>query len=108
MGRLLYVSSSTVSMPPFLAPYASQRNYFHAVLEASKSVADKLRAKTGKDGDGSALVDATCSLNYGLKGVNGRVLSAVRRAEDLHDPLTRFQFARVRLERCRPPGGQVE
>ena len=42
-----------------------QQNYFHAVLEASKSVADKLRTKTGKDGDGSALVDATCSLNSG-------------------------------------------
>ena len=42
-----------------------QQNYFHAVLEASKSIADKLRSKTGKDGDGSALVDATCSLNSG-------------------------------------------
>jgi hypothetical protein len=38
--------------------------------------------------------------------VNGRVLSAVRRVEDLHDPLTRVH-KRVRLERCRPPGGQV-
>jgi uncharacterized protein (TIGR02391 family) len=42
-----------------------QQSYFHAVLEASKSIADKLRSKTGKDGDGSALVDATCSLNSG-------------------------------------------
>lgn len=33
-------------------------NYFHAVLEASKSIADKLRAKTGLTGDGGALVDA--------------------------------------------------
>lgn len=30
-----------------------QHNYFHAVLEASKSVADKLRAKTGQEGDGA-------------------------------------------------------
>ena len=42
-----------------------QYNYFHAVLEASKSVADKLRTKTGEDGDGSPLVDATCSLKSG-------------------------------------------
>ena len=42
-----------------------QQNYFHAVREASKGIADKLRSKTGKDGDGSALVDATCSLNSG-------------------------------------------
>ncbi len=42
-----------------------QQNYFHAVLEASKSVADKLRTKTGEEGDGSILVHATCSLKSG-------------------------------------------
>ena len=34
-----------------------QENYFHAVLEASKSVAEKVRAKTGLTTDGSQLVD---------------------------------------------------
>lgn len=34
-------------------------NYFHAVLEAAKSVADKLRTKAGHTGDGAPLVDAT-------------------------------------------------
>lgn len=38
-----------------------EENYFHAVLEAAKSVADKLRSLTGYVADGSALVDATCS-----------------------------------------------
>lgn len=33
-------------------------NYFHAVLEATKSVASKIREKTGLDLDGSGLVDA--------------------------------------------------
>jgi uncharacterized protein (TIGR02391 family) len=42
-----------------------QQNYFHAVLEASKSVADKLRTLTGAAGDGTPLVDATCSLGSG-------------------------------------------
>lgn len=42
-----------------------QQNYFHAVLEASKSVADKLRGLTRTTGDGSPLVDATCSLGSG-------------------------------------------
>ena len=37
-----------------------QQNYFHAVLEAAKSVADKLRNLAGVAGDGSPLVDATC------------------------------------------------
>jgi uncharacterized protein (TIGR02391 family) len=43
----------------------TDRNYFHAVLEASKSVADKLRALTGEHGDGSGLVDKTCSIGQG-------------------------------------------
>jgi uncharacterized protein (TIGR02391 family) len=42
-----------------------QQNYFHAVLEACKSVADKVRTLTGQQGDGSPLVDATCTLSSG-------------------------------------------
>ena len=34
-----------------------QENYFHAVFEATKSVADKIREKAEVDGDGSELVD---------------------------------------------------
>lgn len=34
-------------------------NYFHAVLEATKSIADKLREKSGLSTDGAQLVDAT-------------------------------------------------
>jgi uncharacterized protein (TIGR02391 family) len=37
-----------------------QQNYFHAVLEAAKSVADKLRNLAGATGDGSKLVDTLC------------------------------------------------
>ena len=36
-------------------------NYFHAVLEAAKSIAVKLRARTGLLSDGAALVDAALS-----------------------------------------------
>jgi uncharacterized protein (TIGR02391 family) len=46
-----------------------QQNYFHAVLEAAKSVSDKLRTLTGVSGDGSRLVDATCSLSSGPRVV---------------------------------------
>lgn len=35
-----------------------QENYFHAVLEATKSVAEKIRNRTGLQGDGAPLVDA--------------------------------------------------
>jgi hypothetical protein len=41
-------------------------NYFHAVLEATKSVADKIRDKAGLSDDGAALVDRA----FGL-GSNG-------------------------------------
>lgn len=34
-----------------------QDNYFHAVFEASKSVADKIRSRTGLHGDGADLAD---------------------------------------------------
>jgi uncharacterized protein (TIGR02391 family) len=42
-----------------------QQNYFHAVLEACKSIADKVRTLSGQEGDGSPLVDATWSLSGG-------------------------------------------
>jgi uncharacterized protein (TIGR02391 family) len=32
-------------------------NYFHAVLEASKSLADEIRRRTGRSEDGAALID---------------------------------------------------
>jgi uncharacterized protein (TIGR02391 family) len=41
-----------------------QDNYFHAVFEAAKSVAQKIREKSGLDGDGSQLVDEA----FGIPG----------------------------------------
>lgn len=43
-----------------------KENYFHAILEASKSVAQKLREVTGSSLDGSKLVDAVLSLTNPL------------------------------------------
>jgi uncharacterized protein (TIGR02391 family) len=40
-------------------------NYFHAVFEATKSVAEKLRAKTGLISDGAALVDEALGMGRG-------------------------------------------
>lgn len=36
-----------------------QDNYFHAVLEATKSIASKIREKTGLTSDGATLIDET-------------------------------------------------
>ena len=43
-----------------------QQNYFHAVFEATKSVADKIRSKSGFSSDGSRLVDDAFGLSSGV------------------------------------------
>jgi len=45
-------------------------NYFHAVLEATKSVAQKIREKTGLSGDGADLVDPAFSIARPLLAIN--------------------------------------
>lgn len=45
-------------------------NYFHAVLEATKSVADKLRSKTGLTDDGATLVDRSLAGELPLLAIN--------------------------------------
>lgn len=44
-----------------------QKNHFHAVFEATKSVADKIRVRTGLTGDGSELIDH--AFGYGKAGM---------------------------------------
>lgn len=51
----------------FCRPELLQENYFHAVFEATKSVADKIREKAEVDGDGSELVDL--AFGIGKKGI---------------------------------------
>lgn len=45
-------------------------NYFHAVFEATKSVADKLRNKSGLLSDGAELVDTAFSLKNPVLAIN--------------------------------------
>ncbi len=51
----------------FCRPELLQKDYFHAVLEAAKSLAEKLRHETGLTSDGAELVDQ--SLGLGKAGV---------------------------------------
>jgi uncharacterized protein (TIGR02391 family) len=46
-------------------------NYFHAVLEAVKSIADRLREKTGLGSDGAVLVDQVLGGDPPLVCING-------------------------------------
>jgi uncharacterized protein (TIGR02391 family) len=43
-----------------------QKNYFHAVFEATKSVADKIRTRTGLTSDGAQLVDDAFGIKQGM------------------------------------------
>jgi len=45
-------------------------NYFHAVLEATKSVADKLRGRTGLGDDGATLIDRCLCGELPLLAIN--------------------------------------
>ena len=47
-----------------------QDNYFHCVLEATKSVAQKIRDKVGIEGDGASLVDQAFSIKTPLLALN--------------------------------------
>lgn len=51
----------------FCRPELLHENYFHAVFEATKSVADKIREMSEIDGDGSELVDRAFSV--GRQGI---------------------------------------
>ncbi len=45
-------------------------NYFHSVFEATKSIADRLRKKTGLYADGNALVEVAFSTNNPMIQIN--------------------------------------
>lgn len=47
-----------------------QENYFHAVFEATKSVAEKIRAKTGLTTDGAELVDRALGVSAPMLAIN--------------------------------------
>lgn len=47
-----------------------QENYFHAVFEATKSVAQKIRDKTGLTGDGADIVDKAFGISAPLLAIN--------------------------------------
>ncbi len=47
-----------------------QQNYFHAVLEATKSVADKIRSRTGLTGDGYEIVDQAFNVKTPMLAIN--------------------------------------
>lgn len=79
-------------------------NYFHAVLEASKSVADKLRNLAAMTGDGSPLVDAACSLASGPRiAFNGLVTDWERSEQTGIATLMKGLFSTIRNPAAHAP-----
>jgi uncharacterized protein (TIGR02391 family) len=50
-----------------------EENYFHAILEATKSVADKLRTRISLLSDGAELVDSAFKISHPLLALNSLV-----------------------------------
>lgn len=47
-----------------------QENYFHAVFEASKGLAQRIREMSGMDGDGAKLIDTVFSVEKPILAIN--------------------------------------
>lgn len=71
-------------------------NYFHAVLEATKSIADKLRVKTGLTEDGSRLVDAALCGSSPLLAINALATESQRSEQSGFANLVKGTFGMFR------------
>lgn len=71
-------------------------NYFHAVQEAVKCVADKVRTRTGLTDDGAALVDRALGGDPPLLAINPRVTASERSEQSGFANLVRGTFGMFR------------
>lgn len=71
-------------------------NYFHAVLEATKSIADKLRTKSGVSEDGARLVDVTLGGSLPLLMINDMLTESQRSEQSGFANLVKGTFGMFR------------
>ena len=71
-------------------------NYFHAVQEAVKSVADKMRSRTGLTDDGAALVDRVLGGDPPLLAINSRTSASEQSEQKGFANLVRGTFGMFR------------
>jgi uncharacterized protein (TIGR02391 family) len=71
-------------------------NYFHAVLEAVKSIADKLRARTGLTDDGGTLIDRALSGDVPMLAINALKTESERSEQKGFANLVRGTFGMFR------------
>lgn len=78
-----------------------QQNYFHAVLEATKSVADKIRAKSGFGSDGSRLVDDAFGFSSGTPAL---ALNALQNESERSEHVGLMMLIKGMFSTFRNPG----
>lgn len=80
----------------FCRPELLQHDFFHAILEATKSVADKLRNRTGLTMDGAALVDRALGGQQPLLALNSLQTESERSEQTGLGSLARGMFSTFR------------
>ncbi|WP_420730024.1 TIGR02391 family protein [Hwanghaeella sp. 1Z406] len=80
----------------YCKPELLQDNYFHAVFEASKGLAQRIRELSGADGDGAALVDKVLSVERPLLAINTLQTETERSEHKGFASLLKGCFAAVR------------
>lgn len=80
----------------YCSPELLQENYFHAVFEASKGLAQRIRELSGADGDGTALVDKVFSVERPLLAINTLQTETERSEHKGFASLLKGCFAAVR------------
>ncbi len=78
-------------------------NYFHAVQEAVKSVADKMRSRTGLTNDGATLVDRVLGGNPPLLAINSNISQSERSEQSGFANLVRGTFGMFRNPTAHEP-----
>lgn len=73
-----------------------QDNYFHAVFEATKGLAQRIRDMSGVEMDGAALVDRTFSIDHPLLAINTMQTEAERSEHKGFATLLKGCFAAIR------------
>ena len=73
-----------------------QDNYFHAVFEATKGLAQRIRDKSGVDADGAALVDRVFSIEHPVLAINTLQTETEKSAHKGFAALLKGCFAAVR------------
>jgi len=73
-----------------------QDNYFHAVFEASKGLAQRIRELSGVEKDGAALVDKVFSVEYPMLAINSLQTETEKSEHKGYAALLKGCFAAVR------------